>query len=44
VVFSAGYAVNPVIYENLPYDSTKDLAGVIPLGNLRASSCSPALA
>ncbi len=34
VVVSAGYAVNPVIYENLPYDSTKDLAGVIPLGNL----------
>jgi len=26
--------VNPVIYENLPYDSAKDLAGVIPLGNL----------
>jgi tripartite-type tricarboxylate transporter receptor subunit TctC len=34
VVVSAGYAVNPVIYENLPYDSAKDLAGVIPLGNL----------
>jgi tripartite-type tricarboxylate transporter receptor subunit TctC len=34
VVVSAGYAVNPVIYENLPYDSTKDLVGVIPLGNL----------
>jgi tripartite-type tricarboxylate transporter receptor subunit TctC len=34
VVVSAGYAVNPVIYENLPYDSTKDLAGIIPLGNL----------
>src|SRR5207344_355660 len=34
VVVSAGYAVNPVIYENLPYDATKDLAGVIPLGNL----------
>ena len=34
VVVSAGYAVNPVIYANLPYDSAKDLAGVIPLGNL----------
>ena len=34
VVVSAGYAVNPVIYDNLPYDSAKDLAGVIPLGNL----------
>src|SRR2546427_11895548 len=34
VVVSAGYAVNPVIYENLPYDSAKDLAGVIPPGNL----------
>jgi tripartite-type tricarboxylate transporter receptor subunit TctC len=34
VVVSAGYAVNPVIYENLPYDSAKDLTGVIPLGNL----------
>ena len=34
VVVSAGYAVNPVIYDNLPYDSTRDLAAVIPLGNL----------
>src|SRR5882672_613664 len=34
VVVSAGYAVNPVIYEKLPYDPAKDLAGVIPLGSL----------
>jgi len=33
-VVSAGYAVNPAIYGSLPYDSEKDLAGVIPLGNL----------
>ena len=33
-VVSAGHAVNPAIYGSLPYDSEKDLAGVIPLGNL----------
>jgi tripartite-type tricarboxylate transporter receptor subunit TctC len=33
-VVSAGYAVTPVIYDNLPYDPAKDLAGVIPLANL----------
>ena len=33
-VVSAGYAVAPVIYDNLPYDSARDLAGVIPLANL----------
>ena len=33
-VVSAGHAINPVIYERLPYDTEKDLAGVIPLGNL----------
>jgi tripartite-type tricarboxylate transporter receptor subunit TctC len=34
VVVSAGHAVNPAIYEMLPYDTAKDFAGVIPLGNL----------
>ena len=34
VVVSAGHAVNPVIYDKLSYDNSKDLAGVIPLGNL----------
>ena len=33
-VVSAGYAVTPVIYDNLPYDPARDLAGVIPLANL----------
>src|SRR6266853_1472922 len=33
-VVSAGYAVNPAIYDKLPYDSLKDFSGVIPLGNL----------
>ncbi len=33
-VVSAGYAVTPAIYDNLPYDPAKDLAGVIPLANL----------
>ncbi|HEY6822702.1 MAG TPA: tripartite tricarboxylate transporter substrate binding protein [Burkholderiales bacterium] len=34
VVVSAGHAINPVIYPNLPYDSAKDLSAVIPLGTL----------
>ena len=33
-VVSAGHAINPAIYDNLPYDSAKDLAGVIPLASL----------
>ena len=34
VVVSAGHVVNPVIYGNLLYDTLRDFAGVIPLGNL----------
>lgn len=34
VVVSAGHAVNPAIYDKLPYDTAKDFAGVIPLANL----------
>src|SRR5258708_16560704 len=34
VVVSAGYAVNPVIYDNLPYHSAKDPPGAIPLRKL----------
>lgn len=34
VVVSAGHVVNPLIYRNLPYDTLRDFAGVIPLGNL----------
>src|SRR2546428_10888339 len=33
-VVSAGHAVNPAIYDKLPYDSLKGFSGVIPLGNL----------
>jgi tripartite-type tricarboxylate transporter receptor subunit TctC len=33
-VVSAGYAVTPVIYDKLPYDPAKDLAGITPLANL----------
>src|SRR6267143_4244366 len=33
-VVSAGHAVNPAIYDKLPYDSLKEFSGVIPLGNL----------
>jgi tripartite-type tricarboxylate transporter receptor subunit TctC len=33
-VVSAGHAINPAIYDNLPYDSAKDLSGVIPLASL----------
>ena len=34
VVVSAGHVVNPVLYANLPYDTLRDFAAVIPLGNL----------
>jgi tripartite-type tricarboxylate transporter receptor subunit TctC len=33
-VVSAGYAFTPAIYDKLPYDPGKDLAGVSPLANL----------
>ena len=33
-VVSAGHAINPAIYDNLPYDTAKDLSGVIPLASL----------
>src|SRR4051812_33667007 len=33
-VVSAGHAINPAIYPNLPYDGAKDLSAVIPLGSL----------
>jgi len=41
-VVSAGHAINPAIYENLPYDSAKDLAGVIPLASLPSALIVPA--
>ena len=34
VVVSAGHVVNSVLYTNLPYDSVRDFAGVIPLASL----------
>jgi len=34
LVHSAGHAVNPAIYPNLPYDTAKDFAAVSPLANL----------
>ena len=36
IVVSAGHVVNPAIYDNLAYDTLKDLAGVVPLANLPA--------
>jgi tripartite-type tricarboxylate transporter receptor subunit TctC len=33
-VVSAGHAVTPAIYDKLPYDPAKDLAGITPLANL----------
>src|SRR3954471_11038908 len=33
-VVSTGHVVNPVLYENLPYDTLKDLVGVAPLAQL----------
>jgi len=34
LIHSAGHAVNPAIYPNLPYDTGKDFAAVAPLANL----------
>ncbi len=34
LVVSAGHVVNPFLYGNLPYDTLKDFAGVIPLASL----------
>ena len=42
VVVSAGHAINPAIYDNLPYDSAKDLSGVIPLASLPSLLIVPA--
>ena len=34
IVVSAGHVVNPLLYTNLPYDTLKDLSGVIPFASL----------
>ena len=34
IVVSAGHVVNPLLYANLPYDTLRDLAGVIPFASL----------
>ncbi len=34
IVVSAGHVVNPLLYANLPYDTLKDLSGVIPFASL----------
>ena len=34
LIHSAGHAVNPAIYSNLPFDTAKDFAAVSPLANL----------
>jgi tripartite-type tricarboxylate transporter receptor subunit TctC len=34
LVHSAGHLVNPAMYANLPYDTLKDFAGVMPLASL----------
>ena len=41
-VVSAGHAVNPAIYQDLPYDTVKDLSGVIPLASLPSVLIVPA--
>src|SRR6266850_5954922 len=41
-VVSAGHAINPAIYDSLPYDTEKDLSGVIPLGSLPSVMIVPA--
>ena len=41
-VVSAGHAINPAIYDNLPYDTAKDLSGVIPLASLPSVLIVPA--
>src|SRR3954466_10368197 len=33
-VVSTGHVVNPVLYDNLPYDTIRDFAGVAPLAQL----------
>ena len=34
LVHSAGHVANPAIYNNLPYDTAKDLIGITPLASL----------
>jgi len=34
LVVSVGHVVNPQLYSSLPYDTLRDFAGVVPLGNL----------
>src|SRR5262245_21627125 len=34
LVNSSAHTVNPSLYPNAPYDTVRDFAGVIPLGNL----------
>lgn len=34
IVVSAGHVVNPLLYTNLPYDTLRDLSGVIPFASL----------
>lgn len=34
LVHSSGHTLNPAIYPNLPYDTLKDLTGIIPLAQL----------
>lgn len=34
LVVSTGHVVNPALYDNLPYDTVGDFAGVIPLASL----------
>jgi tripartite-type tricarboxylate transporter receptor subunit TctC len=41
-VVSTGHVVNPVLYDNLPYDTIKDFAGVAPLAQLPSVLIVPA--
>jgi tripartite-type tricarboxylate transporter receptor subunit TctC len=40
-VVSTGHVVNPVLYDNLTYDTIKDFAGVAPLANLPSVLVAP---
>ncbi|MFM9967460.1 MAG: Bug family tripartite tricarboxylate transporter substrate binding protein [Burkholderiales bacterium] len=40
-VISTGHVVNPVLYDNLAYDTIKDFSGVAPLANLPSVLIAP---
>ena len=40
LIHSSGHALNPALYQNLPYDTLKDLTGVTPLAAPKAAAAS----